>query len=148
MSHARIVLLLVGYLATNGCSSSPPAPQTTWLAIDPQARGAQVERHLRGFDMAMMEVGHRYIDLYWAGQDGNWEAAAYQLEKIRLAIENGLERWPNRAVSARPFLEGPLAAMDEPVAGRDAKLFASRAGPRTPGRRSRGAPRGGVHGGG
>jgi hypothetical protein len=74
----------------------------------------------------MVEVGHRYIDLYWTGQDANWEAAAYELQKMRLAIENGLERRPKRATSARPFLVGPLAAMDEAVAGRDSDLFATR----------------------
>jgi hypothetical protein len=81
---------------------------------------------LRGFDVAMMEVGHRYIDLYWTGEDANWEAAAYELQKLRLAIENGLERRPKRATSARPFLAGPLAAMDEAVAARDPKLFETR----------------------
>lgn len=126
MIRSRIALLVFGCLASHGCSNSPPASDATWLATDAQARGAQLERHLRGFDVAMVEVGHRYIDLYWAGQDGNWEAAAYQLKKIRLAIENGLERRPKRAVSARPFLHGSLAAMDEAVAVRDPKLFASR----------------------
>jgi len=74
----------------------------------------------------MLEVGHRYIDLYWAGQDANWEAAAYQLEKMRLAIENGLERRPKRAASARPFLAGPIAAIDQAVAARDPQRFAAR----------------------
>jgi hypothetical protein len=74
----------------------------------------------------MMEVGHRYVDLYWAGRDANWEVAAYELQKLRLAIENGLERRPKRATSARPFLEGPLAAMDEAVSTRDPSLFETR----------------------
>jgi len=74
----------------------------------------------------MMEVGHRHIDLYWAGQDANWGAAAYELQKMRLAIENGLERRPKRATSARPFLAEPLAAIEEAVAARDPQRFAAR----------------------
>jgi hypothetical protein len=97
-----------------------------WLSRDQDEQRLQLERHLRGLDVAMMEVGHRYIDLYWTGEDGNWAAAAYELQKLRLAIENGLERRPKRAASARPFLAGPLAAMDEAVAARDPKLFENR----------------------
>lgn len=120
-------LLLGGSLAACGCSgSSTRAPDPAWLAGDRDERRVQLERHLRGFDVAMMEVGHRYIDLYWAGQDANWEAAAYELQKMRLAIENGFERRPKRAPSARPFLAGSLAAMDEAVAARDPELFATR----------------------
>jgi hypothetical protein len=97
-----------------------------WLAAKPEEQLLQLERQLRGFDVAMLETGHRYVELYWAGQDGNWEAAAYQVDKIRLAIENGLERRPRRAASARPFLVGPLAAMGEALAARDPALFAAR----------------------
>jgi len=125
MSTSKIALALLGWLAAQGCSSAP-SPSSTWLAADGEERDAQLERQLRGFDVAMMEVGHRYIDLYWAGQDTNWGAAAYQLKKIRLAIENGLERRPKRAASAHPFLHGPLAAMDEAVSARDPELFESR----------------------
>ncbi len=120
-------LLLGGCLAACGCgSASTSASGLTWLSRDHDAQQLQLERHLRGFDVAMVEVGHRYIDLYWAGEDANWEAAAYELQKMRLAIENGLERRPKRATSARPFLVGPLTAMDEAVAARDPELFASR----------------------
>jgi hypothetical protein len=48
------------------------------------------------------------------------------VEKIRLAIENGLERRPKRAASAQPFLAGPLAGTAEAIAARDPKLFAER----------------------
>ena len=120
-------LLLGGCLAAWGCgSSNPSTPGPTWLSRDDDEQVLQLERHLRGFDVAMMEVGHRYIELYWAGEDANWEAAAYELQKIRLAIENGLDRRPKRATSAQPFLAGPLAAMDEAVAAQDPTLFATR----------------------
>ena len=120
-------LLLGGGLAAWGCGSSPAiAPGPTWLAGDREEQVLQLERHLRGFDVAMMEAGYRYIDLYWAGQDANWEAAAYQVQKMRLAIENGLERRPKRATSVRAFLAGPLAAMDGAISARDPELFAGR----------------------
>jgi hypothetical protein len=126
-ARARIEFgLLLGCLAAWGCGSSSGAPGPAWLARDPAAQRLQLERHLRGFDVAMLEVGHRHIDLYWAGQDANWEAADYELQKLRLAIENGLERRPKRAASAQPFLTGPLMALDAAVAARDPDLFATR----------------------
>jgi hypothetical protein len=110
-----------------GCGGDSPVPaEASWIADDPEAQRAQLERHLRGFDVAMLETGHRYIELYWAGRDANWEAAAYHVDKIRLAIENGLERRPKRATSAEPFLAGPLAATRDAIAAHDAKLFAER----------------------
>ncbi len=120
-------MVLGGCIAACGCgSSSPRTHDATWLAAEQGERLLQLERHLRGFDVAMLEVGHRYIDLYWAGQDANWDAAAYELQKMRLAIENGLERRPKRALSAEPFLAGPLPAMDEAASARDPQLFAAR----------------------
>lgn len=120
-------LLVGGCLGACACGGSPAGgPGAGWLSADRDEQRLQLERQLRGFDVAMLEVGHRYSDLHWAGRDANWEAAAYALEKLRLAIENGLERRPRRADSARPFLAGPLAAMEAAVAARDAELFAVR----------------------
>src|SRR3972149_4400517 len=48
-----------------------------------------VAKQLRGFDMAMVETGSRYTQLYWAAQDRNWGFADYQMKKIRTAVENG-----------------------------------------------------------
>ncbi len=52
----------------------------------------------------MVETGYRYQELYWEGQDQNWDYAGYHLNKIKIAIENGLERRPKRAKSTENFL--------------------------------------------
>jgi hypothetical protein len=109
------------------CStSSATAPGATWLTDEREEQVVQLERQLRGFDVAMMETGYRYVELYWAGRDANWDAAGYHAGKIRLAIGNGLERRPKRAASAQPFLAGPLAATEAAIAARDPELFAER----------------------
>ena len=108
-ARSALAVLLGGCLAAcGGRGAAPGAAGSTWLSRDRDEQRLQLERHLRGFDVAMREVGDRYVDLYWAGEDANWEAAAYELQKLRLAIENGLERRPKRATSARPFLAGVL----------------------------------------
>jgi hypothetical protein len=103
------------------CDRSPgtapaPASQTgdSWIRGDIDQRFAIVAKQLRGFDAAMVETGYRYGELYWAGEDRNWEYAAYQLEKIETAIANGLERRPKRAASAArltPALERVRASL-------------------------------------
>jgi hypothetical protein len=125
-TRARRALTLLSFGGFLAACSAAPAPAPAWLSPDRREQTLQLERQLRGFDVAMLEVGHRYAELYWAGEDENWSAAAYQLQKIRLAIELGLERRPKRAASAQAFLAGPLAAMDAAVAARGAALFDAR----------------------
>ena len=94
-----------------------------WLKGDEDQKLETIAKHLRGFDMAMVETGYRYQELYWAGKDENWEYAAYQAEKIKIAIENGLERRPKRAESAKNFLNVALPEMDSSIASRDTTQF-------------------------
>jgi hypothetical protein len=62
-----------------GCSGEDKG-RPTWLRGDTDARFATVEKHLRGFDATMVEVGYRYVELYWAGRDANWSYADYQID--------------------------------------------------------------------
>jgi hypothetical protein len=93
-----------------------------WLQGSVDERFALVARHLRGFDMAMVEVGYRHVELYWAGQDRNWGYAAYQLGKIETAVANGVQRRPKRAASAR-MLDGVVASVREAIDAGDAEAF-------------------------
>jgi hypothetical protein len=120
-------LLLVGAAA---CRSDQPTAtgEGGWLAGTPDEKFDLIAKHLRGFDMAMVETGYRYQQLYWAGEDQNWEYADYQLQKIRTAIENGLERRPKRAASAETFLTMVLPAVSQVIAAHDQTLFRRRFG--------------------
>ena len=94
-----------------------------WLQGTEQEKFDAVANQLRGFDVAMVETGYRYQELYWAGIDKNWDYANYQIEKISVAIENGLERRPKRAASAESFLTDALPAMEKIVKQRDSTTF-------------------------
>lgn len=119
--------LAAAMVITWGCSSpGPRASGPAWLASDPDERAVQLERHLRGLDVAMIETGYRYAELVFAARDANWDAAAYQVDKIRLALENAIERRPKRAPTTRAFLDGPLAATREAVVARDPEQVAER----------------------
>jgi len=90
------------------------------------AAGAQlhtVERHLRGLDVAMAEIGYRFTELYFAGLDGNWDYANYQTQKIDLALRLALERRARRSQSSQPFLNDDLPFVSEAIKTRDPAGF-------------------------
>ena len=107
------IVLCVAAASCRSPESNPPPlppPADTWLRGLVDERFATVATQLRGFDVAMVEVGYRYGELTWAGRDRNWPYAAYQLEKIETAIRNGVVRRPKRGASAR-MIEEPLAQL-------------------------------------
>lgn len=94
-----------------------------WLPADDSAAIDRVETQLRGLDVAMWEIGHRFGELHQGGLDRNWPYAEYQLEKIGLALRLAVERRPKRAASARSFLDDVLPEVDALVKRRDPEAF-------------------------
>lgn len=94
-----------------------------WLSGTVDQRFATVARQLRGFDVAMIEVGYRYGELWWAGRDANWEFAAYQVEKIRASVRDAVQRRPARGKSAE-VLEGALPDVEAAIRAKDGIKFA------------------------
>ncbi|MCI0487704.1 MAG: hypothetical protein L0229_14015 [Blastocatellia bacterium] len=116
-----IACLLAGavWWTTRKTVESTPRQNAGWLAGTSQEKFAQVERHLRGLDQAMAEIGYRYGELLVAGKERNWDYARYQTEKIDLALRLALERRPKRAQSAQPFLNESLPAVIQAIESRD-----------------------------
>jgi len=117
------VVLAAILFSTFSCSDSPESAQGNWIEGTEQEKIQIIEKQFRGFDNAMVETGYRYQELYWAGQDENWDYADYQLEKIRTAIENGLQRRPKRANSAAHFLNHTLPEMQKHISAKDTAVF-------------------------
>ncbi len=107
----------------SACNQKQEAVEGQWIKGNEQEKLETIENQFRGFDMAMVETGYRYQELYWAGRDENWEYADYQLEKIQKAIKNGLERRPKRTASAQHFLTVTLPQMNEALKKRDTVVF-------------------------
>lgn len=122
MKHTAITCIIFLFLAC-GHEADPSQAKGQWITGTVQEQIQTIEKHFRGFDMAMVETGYRYNELYWAGQDGNWDYADYQLEKIRLTLSHGLERRPLRANAAEHFLSYTLPQMEESLRSRDPAKF-------------------------
>jgi hypothetical protein len=106
-------------------TASTAAPQDGWPTGTTDERIRSLASHIGGFSTAMVEVGYRHNELYWAGTDANWRLAGYHADKIRDAIEKGIERRPGRAESARRFLDETLPAFDRALALEDTAAFAA-----------------------
>lgn len=114
-----VAALLAGCQDEQARAGEVPAGAEWLLDGTQDERFARVARHLRGFDMAMVETGYRYSELYWASRDRNWGYASYQLGKIETAVANGLERRPARASSAR-ILDGSIRSVRQAIEAEDA----------------------------
>ncbi len=126
---AAALPLLLAALIPVGCGQEEgPHPEAhedhaAWLKGDTETKFTAVEEQLGGFGTTMWEMGYRYIELYWAGQDENPEYAEHQLHEMEEALERGLIRRPERAASARTFLENSIPAMRTAIASRDTVRF-------------------------
>lgn len=103
----------------------PPPPEAAWLLEGgPDERFARVARHLRGLDVAMMEIGYRYRELAWAGREVNFDYAAYQLGKIETALALAVERRPKRKASAE-VMAAAAAPVRQAITAKDGPAFAT-----------------------
>ena len=135
VAHVVSLILMCAVLAACGPGPEPAAPQepdpapdptstsNSWLQGTTDERFETVTRHLRGLDMAMVEIGYRYQELYRAGQSENWDYATYQANKIRQSLQNALQRRPRRDASALEYFMPALAAMTDAVGAHDRSRF-------------------------
>jgi hypothetical protein len=120
----RIAVAVTALFVAAACTPEPREgegeAEAAWVSGTVDERFQQMGDQLGGFSQSMLEVGRRYEELHWAVQDGNWDYALYQAEKIADATERGILRRPGRAASARSLLlDGPLPDFQEVLASRD-----------------------------
>jgi len=101
-------LLLAAASLVVSFSERGPAGPGGWLKGSPAEKFDALAEQQRGLDQAMWEVAHRYRELVWAGEQEDWGYARYQVEKIKLTLEQGIERRPARAENARLFFKEGL----------------------------------------
>jgi hypothetical protein len=122
MKQLFMLILALGLIACSQQTEIETA-QGDWITGTKSEQIKTIEKHFRGFDHAMIETDYRFQELYWAGQDQNWEYAEYQLEEMVGALENGLERRPKRAASAEQFMTNILPEMQKSIEKRDPIIF-------------------------
>lgn len=94
-----------------------------WLRGTEQEKFDEVANQFGGFSRTMIEVAYRYSELYWAGQDENWDYAEHQLEHLIETLEDGLTRRPARAESAQDFINHTVPTMEEMIRAENKEEF-------------------------
>jgi hypothetical protein len=117
------ILLAGALVGACGTPAQPHAGEQTWIEAGAGTEAEVLTRHLRGLDVAMVEIDYRFAETYHAGADGNWPYAEYQAAKLRLAMDLALERRPGRAASARAFFYPALERVQAAVAEQDGTAF-------------------------
>jgi len=108
------LILLSSLLAQNNYST-----KSNWLLETPtsEAKFQKIQTQFRGFDLAMVEVGYRFNTFYFALEDKNYDLAQYQLDKIKKAIVNGIQRRPKREKNSKlMFLDSQYELMSKALA--------------------------------
>lgn len=97
--------------------------QGEWIKGTEEEKLEIIEEQFGGFSTSMVEIAYRYQELYWAGQDENWEYADYQLEHIEEAMEAGLVRRPSRKTSAEHFMTYTIVEIEDAIESGDKNIF-------------------------
>lgn len=134
MTGLRKLLVLLGLtcaaaLSATAIAQAPGSPPAAgWLkALPPDKQIEAIDRQLRGFDMAMIEVGYRYTEMYFGATEGNWDYALYTGEKLAWAMRNGFERRPKRRANGEEiFFKGAYPQVLEAIRKKDLRQFNER----------------------
>ena len=126
-----LTLHFVAVLAITGvvyAQMPGPPPAAGWLkALPPDRQVNAIDRQLRGFDAAMVEVGYRYTEMYFGATEGNWDYALYTGERLAWAMMNGFERRPRRRANGESiFLKGIYPEVLAAIRARNLVLFRER----------------------
>ncbi len=115
------MMILIGVVACQ--TETAQQYETRWAGENLEEIIASFENQFGGFDKTMMETGYRYNELYWAGQDGNWAYAEYQLDEMLGSLEDGFIRRPDRELSSAQFVNQAVPQLMETIQNEDREAF-------------------------
>ena len=123
--HKMKILLTISIIFfTTLVAENNYSTKSNWLleTKTDEQKFQKIQKQLRGFDLAMVEVGYRFNSFYFAIKDKNYDLAHYQLDKIKKAIENGIERRPKRKNNSEMmFLNTQYKAMSQVLSAKDSQ---------------------------
>ena len=117
--------LFVVLLILTSSESLLAGERLRWLTGDDQKNFALIEKQFSGTYISMVRVGYRYNELFFAGQDENWEFARYQVRNIRIELQNAFIRRPRRTETSGPFMDVFLPKMEKAIKKADKQVFLS-----------------------
>jgi len=126
MKQSMYILVPLFIISTIVISCNDQSREIEWMEGTTDEMLAMVADQFGGFDQTMKEVGYRYNEIYWAGQDENWDYALYQLEEMTGTLEAGFIRRPGRRENADMFLNVNIPELEQAIQEGDPDLFKQR----------------------
>ena len=120
----KIIFIIYIIFFTTLVAENNYSTKSNWLLETKtnEQKFKKIQKQYRGFDLAMVEVGYRFNSFYFAIKDKNYDLAHYQLDKIKKAIENGIERRPKRKSNSETmFLDTQYKAMSEALSTKNSQ---------------------------
>jgi len=118
----KTLLLLTFLMTFNLLAQNNYSTKSNWLleTTTDEQKFKKIQTQFRGFDVAMVEVGQRFNTFYFAIHDKNYDLAQYQLDKIKKAITNGIQRRPARKKNSEiMFLTSQYKIMSQALESKD-----------------------------
>jgi len=118
-----VIIIICTLIACNNQDRTYTSGKDGWLGGTQEEKFDEVANQFGGFSRTMVEVAYRYSELYWAGQDENWDYADHQLEHLLEVLEDGLKRRPARAESAQDFINHTIPEIEDLIIKEDKEAF-------------------------
>jgi hypothetical protein len=118
-----VIIIICTLIACNNQDRTYTSGKDGWLRGTQEEKFDEVANQFGGFSRTMVEVAYRYSELYWAGQDENWDYADHQLEHLLEVLEDGLKRRPARAESAQDFINHTIPEIEDLIIKEDKEAF-------------------------
>lgn len=122
-------LAIVTVLLIAGCQTSTQKSEESGKEVSGETKdGAKITVNelaeiAPGLGLIMMEIGERYWVLNYAGVDGNWDLAAYEVKEIKEAMEVAEVTRPKRAPGLKSFEKVYLDKISESIESKNSAEF-------------------------
>jgi hypothetical protein len=128
-SAGVIACLLLSARSDTALTQTAESPKISrdWLldADSDTERFKRLQTYIRGYGQPMAEVGGRYLAVYQALEDRNYELASYHWDKIAIATRNGFMVSPSRQANSEVFLTAVFGDVQQALKSKDpAKAWA------------------------
>jgi hypothetical protein len=122
-SGAALVLVGATLVLASQVSVSGAAPVRQAQPTPTPLTLQQLSAIQPGLGTIMIEYGHRFAAMWFAGQAGNWDFAQYQLIEMREIQEVGETTRPARAPALKSFESQFLDPLEDQIKAKDKAKF-------------------------
>lgn len=92
-------------------------------SADQETKVKNLVKVMPGASDIMLQMGERYKNLYWAGEQKKWKFAEYQVEEMEALINTLIITRPKRAKTAKEFLATGFSQFHEAIEHQDWARF-------------------------